>query len=25
MADWPTIDVQIDDQFIRRPAILEKE
>jgi antitoxin VapB len=25
MADWPTIDVQINDQIIRRPAILEKE
>jgi Xaa-Pro aminopeptidase len=24
MADWPTIDVQIDDQIIKRPAILEK-
>jgi antitoxin VapB len=25
MADWPSIDVQIGDQIIRRPAILEKE
>jgi len=25
MADWPSIDVQIDDQVIKRPAILEKE
>jgi antitoxin VapB len=25
MADWPTIDVLIGDQIIRRPAILEKE
>jgi antitoxin VapB len=25
MADWPTTDVQIGDQIIRRPAILEKE
>jgi len=25
MADWPTIDVQINDQIIRRPTILEKE
>jgi len=24
MAGWPTIDVQIGDQIIRRPAILEK-
>ena len=24
MTDWPTIDVQIGDQIIRRPAILEK-
>lgn len=25
MADWPTLDVQIGDQIIKRPAILEKE
>ena len=25
MADWPTIDVQINDQIIRRPTILEQE
>jgi antitoxin VapB len=24
MTDWPTIDVQIGDQIIKRPAILEK-
>ena len=24
MADWPTIEVQIRDQIIKRPAILEK-
>ena len=24
MADWPTIDIQIGDQIIKRPAILEK-
>ena len=24
MTDWPTIDIQIGDQIIRRPAILEK-
>jgi Xaa-Pro aminopeptidase len=24
MRDWPTIDVQINDQIIRRPTILEK-
>jgi Xaa-Pro aminopeptidase len=24
LADWPTIDVQIGDQIIKRPAILEK-
>jgi Xaa-Pro aminopeptidase len=25
MADWPTIEIQIDGQKIKRPAILEKE
>lgn len=25
MIDWPTIDIQIDDQVIKRPAILERE
>ena len=25
MADWPTIDVQVDDQILKRPAVLEKE
>ncbi len=25
MADWPTIDIRIGDQMIRRPIILEKE
>jgi len=25
MADWPSIEVQVDEQVIRRPAILEKE
>ena len=25
MADWPMIDIQIGDQIIKRPAILEKE
>jgi len=25
MVDWPSIDVQVDEQIIKRPAILEKE
>ena len=25
MADWPSIDVQVDEEIIKRPAILEKE
>ena len=25
MADWPSIEVQVDEQIIKRPAILEKE
>jgi len=25
MADWPTIDIQVGGQILKRPAILEKE